>query len=752
MTRNIYAVLVGIDEYAPASGVSNLQGCVQDIKTIQEYLEDRIPVAQLHLLPPLLNERATRSAVIDAFRGHLGQAGSEDTVLFYYAGHGSQENTPEEFWSIEPDQLNETLVCYDSRTKQGVDLADKELAMLIGEVAGKNPHIVLILDCCHSGSGSRNLSQEMSERRLPTATYKRSMDSYLFRANAIESLKPATRSPKKHPAGWSFPQGRHVLLSACRDHETAKEYPVANGQRRGAFSRFLLEALQQANGNLSYRDLYQQTNALVRSNVAAQSPQMEATVIADLDLPFLGTGAIAPRESYFTVSHQADGGWVMNGGAVHGIAAPVGEEKTLLALFPFSWTTQKSGDDSSPAKPVGEATVTTVLPQQSQLKSSFLNGLDPQTVLKAVVIGQPLPPMGVRMTAATPGDQIGLDLVRRAIAVAGVGSVPSLYIAEEEEPNRERFRLLVENGEYVVTRPTDDRPLIAQLRGYTQANAAETIRNLEHIARWLKVVELQSPSSSQIPPDALKIQVMEETGDLESAQEITEPQIRLNYQYNSSQRKWQEPGFRIKLTNKSTATLFCALFDLTERFKVDSSILVGGTIRLSPNESAWVNNGNPIFGVVPKEQWKQGITECKDILKVIACTTDFDATMMAQGELGQPLPPANRSATRGMGNLNRLMKRVITRELLAGRREEEEIYDDWIANQITFTIVRPQNATDISTETAVNLGLGVTLQPHPSFNAKARLTTVNQSTRERSFNPSNLRLVGVPIRVWGFWN
>ncbi len=641
MTRNIYAVLVGIDEYAPASGVSSLQGCVQDINAIQEYLEDRIPAAQLHLFPPLLNERATRSAVIGAFREHLCQAGSEDTVLFYYAGHGSQEDIPEDFWVIEPDRLNETLVCYDSRADKGVDLADKELAMLIGEVSQKNPHIVLILDCCHSGSGTRNSLQKMGERRLPKANYKRSMDSYLFSASAIESLKPTTRSPEQHPAGWSFPQGRHVLLSACRDHETAKEYPAENGQRRGAFSRFLLAALQQANGNLSYRDLYQQTNALVRSNVAAQSPQMEATVTADLDLPFLGTGAIAPRENYFTVSHQVDVGWVMNGGAVHGIAAPVGEEKTLLALFPFSWTAQKSGDDVPPAKPVGEAAVTTVYPQRSQLESSFLHGLDPQTVLKAVVIAQPLPPMGVRMTMATPEDRVGLDLVRQAIAVAGVGGVPSLYIAEEEEPNRERFRLWAKNGEYVVTRPTDDRSLITQLRGYTQANAAETIRNLEHIARWLKVVELQSPSSSQIPPDALKIQIMEATGDLENAREITEPQIRLNYQYNSDQQKWQEPGFRIKLTNQSSATLFCALFDLTEQFQVDSSILVGGTIRLSPNESAWVNDGKPIFGVVPKERWKQGITECKDILKVIACTTDFDATMMAQGELGQPLPPSD---------------------------------------------------------------------------------------------------------------
>jgi pimeloyl-ACP methyl ester carboxylesterase len=727
MTRHIYALLVGINDYAPDSRVNSLQGCVPDIQTVQAYVEDRVPPENRHILP-LFNEQATRQAVIDAFRTHLCQAGSEDTVLFYYAGHGSQEDAPEEFWTIEPDRLNETLVLYDSRSPNGLDLADKELAVLIGEVAQKNPHIVIIFDSCHSGSGTRNVLQEMEERRLPKSSRKRPLESYLglLSTAEIDSLKPESRSPDQNPGGWSLPRGRHVLMAACRDHETAKESPTDSGQRRGIFSRFLLQALTQTNGNLSYRDLFQQVNALVRGNIAAQSPQLEAVDPGDLDLPFLGTGAIAPREPYFTVSYNRELGWIINGGAIHGIAAPTGTETTLLALFPFNSATQREGDENP--QPIGVAEVTAVQPQLSKISSTALENLDPKTTLKAMVTSQPLPPVGIRFMAATPDDEAGIELVRAALRVAGDRQMPSLYVAEEQNPDKAAFRLLAQAGEYLVTRPTDDRPLITQLRGYTAVNATEAVGNLEHIARWLKVVELQSPSSSRIPPTALQVEILEGEKDEVPEKVITEPQIRLEYKFDATTGKWKQPAFRVRLTNRGSETLFCALLDLTEQFEIDAALLPGGIVRLPAGETVWVNDGKPIYGNVPGPRWQQGMTEAKDILKMIACTTDFDATMMSQGELGQPLS-ATRSATRGGGTLNRLMQRVITRKL-SNKADDEENYDDWIATQVTFTIVRPQAAAVVSTEAPVALGRGVTLQPHPTFKAKASLTTINQSTRD----------------------
>jgi hypothetical protein len=40
MTRNIYGLLVGIDEYV--TPVNPLKGCVSDIQAVKEYLEGRV--------------------------------------------------------------------------------------------------------------------------------------------------------------------------------------------------------------------------------------------------------------------------------------------------------------------------------------------------------------------------------------------------------------------------------------------------------------------------------------------------------------------------------------------------------------------------------------------------------------------------------------------------------------------------------------------------------------------------------------
>ncbi|GAK49218.1 hypothetical protein U14_00436 [Candidatus Moduliflexus flocculans] len=74
MSRNVYALLVGIDEYPNPRHA--LRGCVNDVTAFADDLNGRIASesgAQLHL-KMLTNREATRQAVIDGFRAHLGQA------------------------------------------------------------------------------------------------------------------------------------------------------------------------------------------------------------------------------------------------------------------------------------------------------------------------------------------------------------------------------------------------------------------------------------------------------------------------------------------------------------------------------------------------------------------------------------------------------------------------------------------------------------------------------------------------------
>src|SRR5690606_9328733 len=111
-------------------------------------------------------------------------------------------------------------------------------------------------------------------------------------------------------------------------------------------------------------------SALVRSKVARQAPLLEATASTDLDQPFLG-GAIAPRAPYFTLSHDQDMGWIIDGGAVHGIPAVQGEETTYLSLFPFD---AALGELKSLAGATGEARVTSTLAHASRVDVSLFDG------------------------------------------------------------------------------------------------------------------------------------------------------------------------------------------------------------------------------------------------------------------------------------------------------------------------------------------------------------------------------------------
>ena len=125
-----------------------------------------------------------------------------------------------------------------------------------------------------------------------------------------------------------MPRGRHVVLAACSPEEEAKELALG-GEQRGAFSYYLLDTLQRTSESLTYRDLFKRVNALVRARVAVQSPQIEATATADLGQPFLG-GVIAMGQAYFTLSHDAQRGWIVDGGLSTGFPH-------RLALRPRGW-------------------------------------------------------------------------------------------------------------------------------------------------------------------------------------------------------------------------------------------------------------------------------------------------------------------------------------------------------------------------------------------------------------------------------
>ncbi|MEQ8751903.1 MAG: hypothetical protein RID09_00095 [Coleofasciculus sp. G1-WW12-02] len=83
---------------------------------------------------------------------------------------------------------------------------------------------------------------------------------------------------------------------------------------------------------------------------------------------------------------------------------------------------------------------------------------------------------------------------------------------------------------------------------------------------------------------------------------------------------------------------------------------------------------------------KQGITEYKDIFKLIVSTEDFEAKLMEQDKLDAHREKYQTRSLYKQGTLNRFMDRVQNRDVGSA---SEEMYEDWYTEQVVVTTVHP---------------------------------------------------------------
>lgn len=301
--KNLYVLLVGINDYA--APLPKLKGCIKDIDQIEAYLHEFCASEYNLKIKRLEDATATYANIKSAMQEHLGAAGPSDIAWFHYSGHGSEEKTAPEFLAIEPNGKDQTLICIDSGIGGVPHLADKELAVLLNEIATKNktspPHILVSLDCCHSGSGTRDAGEDIawSSRAAPSSGASRTIDSYAdgYYAN-LKSIE--------------VPTSKHVLLSACKSVQTAGDMPQG-----GAFTTGLIKALRAAKGNLSYTDLFLRARSTVQTVRDNQTPQFDTIQNFDPYTRFLEGSPAGERDLYEVI--KQDGNWYVKCGAIHGL-------------------------------------------------------------------------------------------------------------------------------------------------------------------------------------------------------------------------------------------------------------------------------------------------------------------------------------------------------------------------------------------------------------------------------------------------
>lgn len=543
----VFALLVGIDTYP--SPIPSLNGCVKDVDRIKTYLERLAQGEQIDVqLQTIKNEAATYPAVVQAFRTHLAKASADDVVWFHFSGHGMEDFTAKEFKdTIEPNGKDQNLVCYQKEGASGPYLlADKEIGVLLHEVATANgsdkaPHMVVSLDCCHSGSGTRFEEWEPTGIRPRTIT-QRSIKSYqeahqLGKTRSLETYLYGHFSQ----GDYSIPLAEHILLSACTSIQTA-----GDSKDGGIFTSGLVEALEASKGPLNYADLFARTRAYVQRKRLEQLPQFETIGGFDPYRQFLSGAPLGQPDTFELVEEHNQ--WFIRCGAIHGLPTST---KKLIAV-------EVLGVDA----PNNKATITAVGAQKSKLQLGEGLTLSPNTFYQARISYLPQPPMQVLLT----GDQAAIQDITKGWK----DTLRLRWLTEQDAQAAEQvdFAIQADDQAYRVRCLRSQRELFSLQRQEQMERLA--VHNLTKIVRWERTLALANPKSEII--DRLEME-MEVLLDKNQKQTFNGDLLTLNtqemsfIQHEGNHLLGFLPKVRIKDTSQQ---LHCYLLHLRSDYSIQS--------------------------------------------------------------------------------------------------------------------------------------------------------------------------------------
>ncbi|KAJ6505615.1 caspase domain-containing protein [Mycena vulgaris] len=302
VNSRVFALIIAIDKYAHDARW-RLKECVNDANLIESFITTTFTT---HSIRRLDNEAATRQDILDNFQSHLIEntnINPGDTIIFYFAGHGSRVTAPVGWQSN--DGLIETICPYDQRTLvngvvRGVPgIPDVTIAALLRELAHRGgSNITVILDCCYSGGATRAPGKILERSLLPDRLPFPDIDRDIWTRDS-SNFDSTTKLP-----GFGGVDCQYVLLAACAELQTAFD---------GYFTSLLVKSLNQ--NPSTYADLL----AMVPpkrdgSGIAVQHPQCEWNYNR-----LLFTTLIALDNKAFRLTKRDDGRYTVAAWAIHGV-------------------------------------------------------------------------------------------------------------------------------------------------------------------------------------------------------------------------------------------------------------------------------------------------------------------------------------------------------------------------------------------------------------------------------------------------
>jgi uncharacterized caspase-like protein len=231
----LWMLLIGVNDYDD-SRLGSLKFAVSDCRGFAEALNQstvEFPERQIFSHVGLASQKPLcRAAVeesLDRLLDPISGIKPQDTLLFYFAGHGVLERSTQSLYlcltDTQLDQLSET----------GLDV-QLLLQRLRNSGVGKQ---VIVLDACHSGA------VELSARRESTKSLN--LEAGSSRTTFLETPKSSSDpdfTPRLEATLQSYATQNkdfYALLSCSGTHQQSWEFPDL---RHGVFTHYLIRGLQ----------------------------------------------------------------------------------------------------------------------------------------------------------------------------------------------------------------------------------------------------------------------------------------------------------------------------------------------------------------------------------------------------------------------------------------------------------------------------------------------------------------------------
>ena len=212
--NNTYALIIGNENYAEhqteLTSTSNVEFAINDAKMFKEYLVKTIGVPETNIIELYDGQRYQMVRDINRLIELSEIEGEDCELIFYFAGHGFPDEATKDAY-IMPVEVSGADV------KNGIKLAD------LYQDLTKYPtkRVTVFLDACFSGGG-RN-----------------------------EGLVPA-RSGIRISTNENKLTGNFIVFAASSGEQISLPY---RAEGHGMFTYFLLKALQESKGNITYGQL-----------------------------------------------------------------------------------------------------------------------------------------------------------------------------------------------------------------------------------------------------------------------------------------------------------------------------------------------------------------------------------------------------------------------------------------------------------------------------------------------------------------